>query len=135
MAPGDRLALGRGVDRRDHRGTASVPAIAGRGVAGRARPALSDRLGGRRRRRSISTPSSPSISSRWTRTELLARGRDVLADVVGADRQLAVAAIDEDGQADRLRPPEVDQRVHRGPDRPAGVQDVVDEHDRRAVDA
>ena len=64
--------------------------------------------------------------------ELLARGRHVLADVVGPDRQLAMAAIDEDGEADRLRPAEVDEGVHRGPDRPAGVQDVVDEDDRRA---
>ena len=65
--------------------------------------------------------------------DLLARRRDVLADVVGPDRQLAMAAIDEDREADRLRPPEVDEGVHRGPDRAAGVQDVVDEDDRRAV--
>ena len=32
-------------------------------------------------------------------------------------------------------PAEVDQGVHRGPDRPAGVQDVVDEDDRPTVDA
>src|SRR5262245_28551695 len=65
--------------------------------------------------------------------ELLARRRDVLADVIGADRQLAVTPIDEHGKADRLRPPEVDQGVHRGADRAAGVQDVIDEHDRAPV--
>ena len=55
--------------------------------------------------------------------------------MVGPDRQLAVAAIDQDGEADRLRPAEVDQRVHRRPDRPARVQHVVDEDDRPAIDA
>ena len=66
--------------------------------------------------------------------ELLARGRDVLADVVGPDGQLAVAAIDEDREPDGLRPAEVDEGVHRGPDGPARVQDVVDEDDRATVD-
>jgi hypothetical protein len=65
--------------------------------------------------------------------DLLARRRHVLADVVRPDRQLAMAAVDEDREADRLRPPEVDERVHRRPDRPARVEDVVDEDDRRAV--
>ena len=65
--------------------------------------------------------------------ELLARGGHVLADVVGPDRDLAVAAIDEDRQADGLRPAEVDEGIHRRPDRPARVQDVVDEDDGRAV--
>src|SRR5215831_15074421 len=41
----------------------------------------------------------------------------VLADVVGADRQLAVAAIDQDGQLDHLGTPEIDQGIERGPDR------------------
>ena len=65
--------------------------------------------------------------------DLLARRRHVLADVVRPDRQLAMAAIDEDGEADRLRPAEVDEGVHRRPDRAAGVEDVVDEDDRRPV--
>src|SRR5439155_24226079 len=53
--------------------------------------------------------------------DLLApRGREILADVVGPDRQLAVAAVDQDGELDRLWPAEVDQRVHRGAHRPAG---------------
>ncbi len=66
--------------------------------------------------------------------DLLARRRDVLADVVGPDRQLAMAAVDEHREADRLRSTEVDEGVHRRPDRPTGVEDVVDEDDRRAVE-
>src|SRR5262249_49438853 len=60
--------------------------------------------------------------------------RHVLADVVGPDRQLAMAPVDEHGQADRLRPPEVDQRVHRRPDRATGVEDVVDEDDGGSIE-
>src|SRR5437870_12435207 len=48
---------------------------------------------------------------------LAARGGDVLADVVGADRELAVAAVDQHRELDRLRPAEVDERVHRRADR------------------
>src|SRR5437867_8955624 len=50
---------------------------------------------------------------------LAARRREVLAHVVGTDRQLAVPAIDEHGELDRLRPPEVDEGVHGGAHRPA----------------
>ena len=58
-----------------------------------------------------------------------ARGQ-VLADVVGADGQLAMAAVDEDGQADDARAAEVHQGVHGGADGPAGEEHVVDEdHD------
>ena len=42
------------------------------------------------------------------------RGRDVLADVVRADRQLPVAAVDEDGELDRTGPADVGQRVEGG---------------------
>ncbi len=84
--------------------------------------------------RSISTPSSPSISSSWTWTTSSRDVGHVLAHVVGADRELAVAAVDEDREPDGLGPPEVDQRVHRRPDRAARVQDVVDEDDRAAVE-
>ena len=59
--------------------------------------------------RSISTPSSPSTSGQMDLHDLVARRGDVLADVVGADRQLAVAAIDEDREADRPGPSEVDR--------------------------
>src|SRR5262245_16285708 len=64
----------------------------------------------------------------------LARGRHVLADVVGLDRQLAMAAVDQDHELDGSRPSEVDQRVERGARRPAGVEHVVDEDYRPVVD-
>ena len=63
------------------------------------------------------------------------RGRQVLADVVGPDRQLAVTAVDEHRELHGAGPAEVGQRVERGPDGAAGEQHVVDEHDRLAVDA
>ena len=65
---------------------------------------------------------------------LVPRGRQVLAHVVGPDRQLAVAAIDEHGQAHRSRPTELGQRVEGRTDRSAGVEDVVDQHDDAVVD-
>src|SRR4051812_25194146 len=66
---------------------------------------------------------------------LAAGGRHVLADVVGADRQLPVAAVDQDRELHRPRPAEVAQRVQGGPDRAPGEQDVVDEDHEPAVDA
>src|SRR5712692_3705164 len=39
------------------------------------------------------------------------RGGDVLAHVVGPDRQLAVASVDQDRQLDGARAAELDQRV------------------------
>src|SRR5205823_11226379 len=54
---------------------------------------------------------------------------EVLADVVGADRQLAMTAVDEDGELDPLGPAVVEESLDRGPDRPAGVEHVVDEYD------
>ena len=61
---------------------------------------------------------------------LVPRGRQVLADVVGADRQLAVAPVDEDGELDAGGPAVVEERLDRRADRAAGVEDVVDEDDR-----
>ena len=69
-----------------------------------------------------------------TRTRSRRVGRDVQADDVGLDRQLAVAAVDQDGQADARRPAEVADRVQRRADGPAGEQDVVDQDDLGAVD-
>src|SRR6185295_12611179 len=43
---------------------------------------------------------------------LAARGRQVLTDVVGADGQLAMTAVDQHGELDRLRAPEIDQCIH-----------------------
>src|SRR5436190_20385137 len=65
---------------------------------------------------------------------LVARGRKVLADVVRTDRQLAVAAVDEDGELDALGTAVVEERLDRGTDRPAGVEHVVDEDDGLALE-
>src|SRR6266540_2498645 len=65
---------------------------------------------------------------------LVARGRQVLADVVGPDRQLAVAAVDEDGELDPVGAAVVEERLDRGADRAAGVEDVVDEDDGLALE-
>ena len=62
------------------------------------------------------------------------RRRQVLADVVGLDRQLAVAAVDQHDELNRLRPAELDQRVERRANRPAGVEHVVDQQDPLVVD-
>ena len=60
---------------------------------------------------------------------LLAGGRQVLADVVGADRQLAVAAVAEHGELDPLRAAVVEEGLDRGAHGAAGEEDVVDEDD------
>src|SRR5690606_39591221 len=62
------------------------------------------------------------------------RGGDVLADEVGTDGKFAVAAIDEDREADAGGPAEIEQGIERGPDAPAGEKHVVDEDDGCAVD-
>src|SRR5919202_6160414 len=54
-------------------------------------------------------------------------GREVLADVVGADRQLAMAAVRQHGQLDTRWPAVVEECLDRGADRPACVENVVDE--------
>ena len=77
----------------------------------------------------------PSISATCTAHGLAQGGRDVLADVVGADRQLPVPAVDQHGQTDRAGSAELGQRVERGADRPAVEQHVVDEDDDLVVDA
>ena len=59
---------------------------------------------------------------------LPARGRQVLADVVGADRKLAVAAVGEHRELHPLGSPVVEQRVDRRPGGAPGEQHVVDEH-------
>ena len=66
--------------------------------------------------------------------DLVAAGREVLADVVGPDRQLAVAAVDHHRQLHRPGPAVVVEGVEGGPDRAAGEEHVVDEDDDRAVD-
>jgi len=62
-----------------------------------------------------------------------ARGQ-ILADVVGTDGQLAVAAVHQDREPDDARTPEIHEGVHGGADRPAGEEHVVDQHHRAALD-
>ena len=60
--------------------------------------------------------------------------RQVLADVVGPDRQLAVAAVGEHGELHALGPAVLEEGVDRGADRAARVEDVVDEDDRASLE-
>ena len=59
--------------------------------------------------------------------KFVARGRHVLADEVGAQRQLAVSAIDEDGKLDRRGASEREDGFDRGARGAAGKEDVVHE--------
>src|SRR5215813_12217576 len=61
---------------------------------------------------------------------LAARRRQVLPYVVRPNRELTMPSIHQDGQLDHARATEVDDRVERRPDRPARVEDIVDQHDR-----
>ena len=63
------------------------------------------------------------------------RGGDVLADVVGADRQLPVTAVDQHRELHRAGPADVVERVQRGPHGAAGEEHVVDQDHPAAVDA
>src|SRR5205807_4927599 len=65
---------------------------------------------------------------------LVAGGGQVLADVVGADGQLAVAAVGEHGELHALGTAVAEERLDRSPDRPAGVEDVVDEDAGHALE-
>jgi hypothetical protein len=65
---------------------------------------------------------------------LVAGGWQVLTDVVGADRQLAVATIGEHGELHAVGPAVAEQGLDRGADRAARVEDVVDEDDGHALD-
>jgi hypothetical protein len=60
--------------------------------------------------------------------------RQVLADVVGSDRELAVPAVDEHGELDARRAAVVEEGIDRGPDRPARVEDVVAEDAGHALE-
>jgi hypothetical protein len=66
---------------------------------------------------------------------LLALGGDVLSDIVGPNRKLAVAPIDQADELDRLGSSKVHQRVHRGADGAPGIDHVVDKNDDPIVDS
>ena len=57
------------------------------------------------------------------------RGRQILADVIGADRQLAMAAIDQHRELNPRRSAEGADRVHRRAAGAAGKENVVDDDD------
>src|SRR5262245_32493278 len=65
---------------------------------------------------------------------LLARRRQVLADVVGTDRKLSVAAVGEAGELHARGAAVVEQRLDRGANRAPRVEDVVDEHAGHALE-
>src|SRR5512140_1874435 len=68
------------------------------------------------------------------RDHLAPAGGHVLSDVVGPDRQLAMSPVDQDGELDRPRPPEIDQLVERGPHGSPGVEHVIDKDDVAVLD-
>ena len=61
-------------------------------------------------------------------------GRYVLADEIGTNGKLAVAAVHQHRETYGARTSVVDQGIHRGSNRPAGEEHVVDEHDDPFVD-
>jgi hypothetical protein len=62
------------------------------------------------------------------------RRRHVLADEVGADRELTMATVHEDREADRARTPIIHEGVHRRAHGATGEEHVVDEHHDSVVD-
>src|SRR5919204_988876 len=65
---------------------------------------------------------------------LVAVGGKVLADVVGANRQLAVAAVGEHGKLHARGAAVVEERLDGGANRSPRVEDVVDEDARHPVE-
>src|SRR5215218_6152425 len=61
---------------------------------------------------------------------LRVRGGEILADVIGPDGELAMAAIDQHRQLDASRPAEGGYGIHGCAAGPAGEEDVVREDER-----
>src|SRR5215470_3666414 len=55
-------------------------------------------------------------------------GGQVLAHVVGPNRQLPMPAVDQHGELHAARTPEIHQRVERGAYRAPRVEHVIDQH-------
>ena len=85
-----------------------------------------EQVGGERAHRIDQVPEGHALVGHVD--HLVPAGGEVLAHVVGSDRELAVAPVDHDGQLDHLGPPVLAQRVEGGPDGPTGEQHVVDQH-------
>ena len=64
----------------------------------------------------------------------MGRGRYVLADEIGTDGQLAMAAVNEDGQLDGLGTPHIDEGVESRADRAPCIEHIIDEHHSLARD-
>ena len=60
---------------------------------------------------------------------------DIFADIIGADGQFPVAAVDQNDQLDGLRASEVDDTIHRGADAASGIEHIVHQDDGFADDA
>jgi hypothetical protein len=60
---------------------------------------------------------------------LRVRNVEFFPDDVGVDGKLTSAAVDEDGESDALGASKVGELIECGPDRPAGIQHIVDDHD------
>jgi hypothetical protein len=58
---------------------------------------------------------------------LVERRWDIFADEIRFDRQVAMTAVDEDGQLNFLRPAKIIEGVHGGPDGAAAEQDVINQ--------
>ena len=67
--------------------------------------------------------------------QLVATGRDVLADVVGPDGQLTVTTVHQHRQLDGPGPADVPQRIEGRAHRTAVEEHVVDQDHQRVVDA
>lgn len=80
------------------------------------------------------TESAPSWGMRATRTLPRARSRQVLADVVRADGEFAVPAVDEDGELHRRGPADVRDGFEGRADGASRVEHVVHQDDDGAVD-
>src|ERR1051325_2828877 len=61
--------------------------------------------------------------------------RDMFADVIGLQRNLAMAAVDENREADGSRPADFENDAERGLDRLPSVNDVIDNDYRPVLEA
>jgi hypothetical protein len=65
---------------------------------------------------------------------LIGQRLDIPADVVSADRQFTLSAIDQHRELNRIGPAEISQGGERGAHRAAGIEDVVNQDDASAID-
>jgi len=60
--------------------------------------------------------------------------RQILADVIGTNRQLTVAAVDQCGELNPGRPAERTDCIHRRPHGSSGKKHIIDNHDGLAFE-